>query len=421
VRASRDGFLSAEYGQKRWNSAGAPVLLEADGNIFLDIRLLRYSAIGGTLLDENDEGLPGHEVLAYRTTQSIELVAHSTSDERGIYRLFGLEPGTYVVRTAGDQSNDESYLPTFSKETAQRDQARTVELLPDQEINEIDVRPLPGRLFSLSVSVNPPVPVPSITLVSELGRKTVKGSAYRFTRLAPGDYEVFAQSPAEPEAGEPYVGAYQRLSLGADTSVSLVARQSPAGVTVTGAPANASCELRFRHADLAGTGPTSSIPVRNGAATVPIGHWEVMLQPPAGTYVSRVSGVFSIGRLRPDGWQEMVSPSPLFGGLRFTVTAGASAIYGTLKGAEGPVAGAPVYLEAYNVNPSKRLADLRTAISGAHGQYRFSDLAPGAYRILGTFEYLSPDINAMTAAGAELVTVDAHSETSRDLELYTIR
>jgi hypothetical protein len=92
-----------------------------------------------------------------------------------------------------------------------------------------------------------------------------------------------------------------------------------------------------------------------------------------------------------------------------------------VKNSDDPVSGAPVYLEAYDANANKRVADLRIAISDMHGRYHFDDLAPGTYRILGTFEYLSPDIETMDAAGAQLLTVDAHSDVSQDLELYTIR
>jgi len=288
VKASRDSFMPAEYGQERWNSAGMPVVVEESARIFLDIRLLRYSAINGTVVDENDEGLPGHEVLAYRNPKAPELMAHSTSDDRGVYRLHGLEPGTYVVRTAGNQSDEGSYLPTFSKETGKLDQARTVDLFPDQEANDMDVRPLPGRLYSLGATVNPQAPDVSITLVSEMGRRTVAGPSYRFTHLPPGEYELFAQSPAEPAPGKEFAGAYQRISLAADAGVSLLLR-SPSGLAVLGAPANASGEIRIRLADLAGTGPSSVLSVQNGTATIPIGRWEIMLQPPAGYYVSGAS------------------------------------------------------------------------------------------------------------------------------------
>src|ERR1022692_4524586 len=53
LRASRDGFAPFQYGQKEWKSAGKPMSVEQDGSLYLDIRLRRYAAISGTVLDEN--------------------------------------------------------------------------------------------------------------------------------------------------------------------------------------------------------------------------------------------------------------------------------------------------------------------------------------------------------------------------------
>jgi hypothetical protein len=421
VKASRNSFMPAEYGQKRWNSAGVPVVLEDAAPVFLNIRLFRYSAISGTVADENDEGLPGHDVVAYRDSKPPELIAKTTTDERGVYRLHSLPPGTYVVRTTGMQYDDSSYLPTFSKETDTLEQAHTVDLRPDQEANDVDVRPLPGRLYSLSVSVAtvPPGADVKLTMVSEMGRKTVEAPSFRFAGLPPGDYEVFAQAPANPGPGEMIEGAYQRISLGRDMMVSLLLRP-PAAVTVSGAPANSSGEIRIRRRDLAGAGPASELPLLSGAATIPPGRWEVMLLPHAGYCVSGFSGpgLSPAAYGRADGWEEVVSPGH---GGRFSLSSGPSDIRGIVKSSDDPISGVPVYLEPYNPVTRTRIAELRTAISEMRGQYRFDGLAAGTYRILGTFEYLSPDVETMDTSGAQLVTVDTHSELSRDLEKFVIR
>jgi len=422
VRASRTNYMSAEYGQKRWNSAGTPfMLVNDDAGVFLNIRLFRYSAISGTVVDENDEGLPGQDVVAYRNSKPPELMAQATTDERGIYRLHGLEPGTYVVRTTGNQSNEGSFLPTFSKETDLLEQSRTIDLQPDQEAGDMDVRPIEGRLYSLSIAVEktPPGADVSLTLASQMGRKTIKALSYRFAALPPGEYEIFAQSPAEPAEGEGIQGAYQRIVLGRDMSVTLILRDA-SGVTVVGEPAGAESELRIRRADLAGTGPTVVVPVVKGSAAIPAGRWEAMLDPPPGFYVASASGPGAMmAHSRADGWQEVVSPG--FGGLRYRLSSGPSAVHGVVKNSDDAVPGAPVYLEAYDPVGRKRLADLRIASSDMHGQFRFDGLAPGAYRILSTFEYLAPDVETMDASGAQIIIVDTHSESSRDLELYLIR
>src|SRR5436190_590038 len=43
VKATRYGFMPVEYGQKRWNSAAKPIVVEEDANPFLNIRMFRYS------------------------------------------------------------------------------------------------------------------------------------------------------------------------------------------------------------------------------------------------------------------------------------------------------------------------------------------------------------------------------------------
>jgi hypothetical protein len=94
VRVSKVGFLATEYGQKRWNAAGTPIALTADGGAVVAIRLPRYGAITGTVVDENDVGLVEHRVAAYRDSQPPVLGSSAISDDRGVYHLHGLAPGT---------------------------------------------------------------------------------------------------------------------------------------------------------------------------------------------------------------------------------------------------------------------------------------------------------------------------------------
>src|SRR5580704_4377770 len=103
LTASSTGFGTFQYGQKRWNSMGVPVTLAADDAPLLTIRLPRMGAIVGTILDENDVGLPEYEVVAYRNTRPPQIATRATSDDRGVFRLFDLEPGSYLVRAVAMQ------------------------------------------------------------------------------------------------------------------------------------------------------------------------------------------------------------------------------------------------------------------------------------------------------------------------------
>src|SRR5262245_34093719 len=103
VTASKAGYVSISYGQRRPLQAGTPLQL-ADGQQArnLDLRLPRGSAITGHVFDENGDPLPGStvRVLMYRYAQgNRQLVPAGTAqtDDRGEYRVWGLNPGDYYV------------------------------------------------------------------------------------------------------------------------------------------------------------------------------------------------------------------------------------------------------------------------------------------------------------------------------------
>jgi len=191
---------------------------------------------------------------------------------------------------------------------------------------------------------------------------------------------------------------------------------------VRGGPAGAdSGQMQFqaRRKDLAGVGDIVAVQPVHGRVQLPPGRWEVRLLPPAGYYVSAFSGSRGAARSRPDGWNE-ITLTAIGGYARFTVLSGSSSLSGIVKDGSHPVAGAPVYLEAWDPNTRQRLWEPRVTRSDTRGGYRFPNLAPGTYRVLATFEYGNPDSAAMDAANAPSLSIEAHSDQQRDLDLYLI-
>src|ERR1039457_4081742 len=157
IHAARRGFMIVQYGQKNWRAAGQPVVLEPDQSTFLTIRLPRFSSISGVIVDENDVGLPEHEVVAMSNTRPPRMMAKAQADDRGMYRISGLDPGSYLVRTVGRVYEEGGYLPTFYRETARVDEAGTVDTMLDQDTGNVKVRPFPGKLFTISGNVSNPM------------------------------------------------------------------------------------------------------------------------------------------------------------------------------------------------------------------------------------------------------------------------
>ena len=103
LTASKSGFVDAIYGQKAPRRPGTPVQL-ADGQKLekIDIRIPRGGVITGVLLDEHGDPSSRTEVRAMRSDmrtgekQFVNAGSDST-DDRGVYRIFGLPPGDYIV------------------------------------------------------------------------------------------------------------------------------------------------------------------------------------------------------------------------------------------------------------------------------------------------------------------------------------
>src|SRR5579863_1423670 len=69
VSAVKLAFAEVQYGQKRWRAAGMPITLADNDAADLTIRLPRYGAITGLIQDENEVGLPEHDVAVYSNTR----------------------------------------------------------------------------------------------------------------------------------------------------------------------------------------------------------------------------------------------------------------------------------------------------------------------------------------------------------------
>lgn len=116
LSASKPGYLRAAYGAKRYDRPGTTITLK-DGEQLagLTMRMARGGVIAGVIMDEN--GMPaygaGIRVMQYRTvsgerTLSPAPVASAmgeATDDRGMYRIFGLPPGEYLVAAVPKFSN----------------------------------------------------------------------------------------------------------------------------------------------------------------------------------------------------------------------------------------------------------------------------------------------------------------------------
>jgi hypothetical protein len=103
LTVSKTGYVPLSYGQRRPLQAGTPLQLAAGQELKgIEFRLPRGSVISGHVYDENGDPMPGTmvNVMRYQYAQgNRQLVPTGTSrtDDRGEYRVWGLNPGDYYV------------------------------------------------------------------------------------------------------------------------------------------------------------------------------------------------------------------------------------------------------------------------------------------------------------------------------------
>ena len=109
LTASKAPFLDVRYGSTRPGGAGTTITLKA-GATMTDIvlKMARGAVVTGRILDENGEPAWGVSVRALQVrnqggertlvqASAAFMPAIESTDDRGMYRIFGLAPGEYVI------------------------------------------------------------------------------------------------------------------------------------------------------------------------------------------------------------------------------------------------------------------------------------------------------------------------------------
>jgi hypothetical protein len=410
ITAQKTGYIRARYGQLQWNGPGTPVFVEEQGNFVAVLRLKKSGVVRGTVLDENQIGLPGLQVMVYRAGRPLKPIAAGVTDDRGVYRISGLEPASYAVASAARQLEDgRSLLPTFFGATANPQDAKSVEVRLDEEAGGIDIDPLPGRLYRLSGKVISSAPV-SLAVYSDLGKRQVSvdsGGRFQLDQLPPGNYQLLAEAVGSPLAG------YQKLLLNGDME-NVVVEMAPAPtLRIRWEEDGKPVDGRDISAFIRRTDPPEDAAQRRVLGTeVPAlvpGTWEIAVAPPTGSYVR------SIFAKSGDVSHEFTLAPAQALELTVALSSHPATLRGKVTTAAGqPALAPPVYLSPVEPDLRSRLNGGRTARASLDGEYVFAGLPPGRYRVFSSFQAAGPDDGA---ALGKPVTMEEGKETTLDLEL----
>ena len=95
-------FLATNYGERRPGGQGQSIQLADGQKIALKVPMMRGGVIAGTVRGPDGEPQRNIQVRALRYDRSsgfkrLQSVSYAKADDRGAYRLFGLQPGDYVI------------------------------------------------------------------------------------------------------------------------------------------------------------------------------------------------------------------------------------------------------------------------------------------------------------------------------------
>ncbi len=172
VSASKGGFVSIQYGQRRPSESGTPLDI-GEGQTLekIVIALPRGSVISGRITDEFGEPVAnavvtslryGYAGGARRLLPAGGQNSRDTTDDQGHFRLFGLSPGDYIIsasfRSGGGEATDPSgentgYAPTYYPGTSSVADAQRVTVAIGQEQTSVIFSLIATRLVRVTGAV----------------------------------------------------------------------------------------------------------------------------------------------------------------------------------------------------------------------------------------------------------------------------
>ena len=267
LSAQRPGYLPTNLGQRRQDGPGTPIeLAEGETRDKIAIPMSRGGVIVGRVVDDYGDPVTGVRV---------HVVPHAgfrpgaRTDDRGLYRIYGLTPGDYVVQA---QVTFMAHVGSFAKagpvstffpSTTDMRAAQRVKVRGGEETSGVNITLVTARLADITGrAVNSrggPMPGATVNLVQHLGRtsssmanSTVKpDGTFQIRAVPPGEYGVEINYPPHVGPGEVQEKARARVQVDGETIDDLLL-VGERGATVRGRVVTDTGEpLPIKHTQLA--------------------------------------------------------------------------------------------------------------------------------------------------------------------------
>jgi len=154
ANVSRTGFLPTNFGQKRPGGTGTTFTIAEGQKTTISLQLLRGGVISGTVFGEDGDPIRNTQVSVWRFTMQngvkrLNQQGGSSTDDRGMYRLHGLQPGEYLVSAT-----------TYNYDGMNNDRMMADMVAIERAIASGAIQPpaAPGQPATVAIPVAQPVP-----------------------------------------------------------------------------------------------------------------------------------------------------------------------------------------------------------------------------------------------------------------------
>jgi len=407
LHATRRGYLPTESGQLRPGRPGRAFEVADDhASGFHEIHMSRLPAVTGTVLDENGIGMPRWPVHIYSANKPIRHIGQTETDDRGNYRIGELDPGTYLLRSAeGHLEDDTPVFATYTREAVELARAVPVTVRPGETAHNITIRPVKGRLLTLSgIFLAPPREGwATLTMITDTGRREISAGSgdipFSVTGVQPGAVEFLVKGT---DATGNECGSYVVLPIDKDITTLRHACNPLRKTSVSISGATLKSPIVVRRIDL--DGMTDAHPMGPDENFAP-GHWEISV-PRGDYYVQSVRGNITPAVHMGEWWGFDTSSDTRVG---IQLSSRASSISGVVTTGGNPVAGAPIFLT------QEGSGETWAGRTDPQGNYMMGGLAPGTYNIISGFDL--DLLGGSFTRKAEKITTSEGNTTVHALEL----
>lgn len=471
VSASRTGFATRQIGQRGPFESVDPIAVGAGQSIDADFALTRAGAIAGRIFDAEGNPISDVRVQALRLQvvqgrrRLVPVGDERSTDDLGVYRVFGLPAGDYVVgatiapetmtvTSAGSTSifvegalvlsagpgYTSAYPPTYYPGTSLPADAHRINLVAAEDENNVNFSLIPSRLSRVAGTVRDQRGEPiqaRIELQPELeGMRrsthttmTAPDGSFEVNGVSPGTYHLnvlgrIIQDQPPDVAWLPLEVASEDLS---DLTIITTTGATVAGsIRIDGTPRPGTDDLRIIAEPLSRRSGSGEV----AAAVAADGFRFANLIGPYAFAMDRLPAGYTVKTIVANGRDVTDAAVEFRGGehvdVQVELTNRLAELYGTVRDDGQGVANASVLV--FPDDPARWTGSsraIRTARTDRNGGFAIRGLLPDQRYLAVGVEYLNDgddqDAEFLASMKARAIVIPASSDTNRITDLLLVR